>query len=101
MDMGTLMKQAKELQEKVAAAQKYLAELSIKGIAGNGAVIVELDGKYNLKKLTLAPNLMSESADDVAALISAAYMDAKTKVDQTIDKVMGDATGGMQLPGGM
>jgi len=99
MDMGKLMQQAKELQERVAEAQAALATMSIKGIAGNGLAIVELDGKYNLRKLTLSPDLLRESADDVAAVISAAYADAKNKVDATIDKVMGDATGGMQLPG--
>ena len=98
MDMNALMKQAKELQEKVAAAQATLAEMSIKGIAGNGLAIVELDGKYNLRKLTLAPELSKESPADVAAIISAAFNDAKAKVDATIDKVMGDATGGMNLP---
>jgi len=98
MDMNALMKQAKELQEKVAEAQASLATMSIKGIAGNGLAIVELDGKYNLRKLTLSPDLMKESAEDAAAVVSAAYADAKEKVDVTIDKVMGDATGGMQLP---
>jgi len=98
MDMSDLVKQAKELQEKVAAAQEMLSELSIKGIAGSGLVIVELDGKYNMRKLTLSPDLFKESPAEVAAIISAAYIDAKTKVDTTIDKVMGEATGGMHLP---
>ena len=98
MDMNALMKQAKELQEKVAVAQAALAEMSIKGIAGNGLAIVELDGKYNLRKLTISPELLKESPADIAALISAAFGDAKAKVDATIDKVMGDATGGMNLP---
>ncbi|MDR1071951.1 MAG: YbaB/EbfC family nucleoid-associated protein [Rickettsiales bacterium] len=95
------MKQAKELQDKVAAAQNELAEMSIKGIAGAGLAIVELDGKYNLRKLTVSPDLLKEAADDAAAMISAAYNDAKVKVDTTIDKVMGEATGGMQVPGQM
>lgn len=98
MDMNQLMQQAKELQEKVANAQAALGEMVIKGIAANGLAIVELDGKYNLKKLTLAPDLFKETPDDIAAIISAAFSDAKAKVDATIDKVMGDATGGMQLP---
>jgi DNA-binding YbaB/EbfC family protein len=98
MDMGALMKQAKELQDKVAAAQAELAAMSIKGIAGAGLAIAELDGKYNLRKLTISPDLMKESADDAAAMISAAYGDAKAKVDATIDKVMGAATGGMSIP---
>jgi DNA-binding YbaB/EbfC family protein len=98
MDMNSLMKQAQDLREKVAAAQSELAAMSIKGIAGNGLAIVELNGKYDLIKLTLSPDLLRESAEDVSAMVSAAYSDAKSKVDATIDKVMGAATGGMQLP---
>jgi DNA-binding YbaB/EbfC family protein len=98
MEMKDLLKQAHELQEKVTAAQEALAEMSIKGIAGNGLVIVELDGKYNMRKLTLHPDLMKETAADAAALVLSAFMDAKKKVDATIDRVMGEATGGMQLP---
>ena len=98
MDMNELMEQARELQAKVAQAQESLAEMSLKGIAGAGLAIVELDGKYNLIRLTLSPDLLKEPADEIAAVISSAFMDAKTKVDATIDKVMGDATGGMQLP---
>ncbi|MDR3208460.1 MAG: YbaB/EbfC family nucleoid-associated protein [Rickettsiales bacterium] len=98
MDMNELMKQAKELQDKVAAAQNELANVSVKGIAGAGLAIVELDGKYNLKKLTISPDLLKESAGDASAMISAAYNDAKVKVDAVIDKVMGEATGGMNLP---
>jgi DNA-binding YbaB/EbfC family protein len=98
MDINALMKQAQELQGKVAAAQKELAAMSIKGIAGAGLAVVELNGKYDLVKLTLAPELLKESADDAAAVISAAFTDAKTKVDATIDRVMGAATGGMTIP---
>jgi len=98
MDIGALMKQAKELQAKVAAAQAVLAGMSLKGIAESGLAIAELDGKYNLKKLTLAPDLMKESPERAAAVISAALGDAKAKADAAIDKIMGEATGGVDLP---
>ena len=97
MDMKALMKQAEELQAKVAAAQAQLAETIVKGIAGNGLVVVEMDGKYNLRKLTISPELMKESPEDAAAIISAAINDAKAKADKTIDDVMGEATAGMPV----
>lgn len=98
MDMKALMKQAEEMQEKVTKAQETLAKMSIKGIAGGGLAIVDLDGKYNLRKLSLSEDLMKESLEDIAAIISSAYTDAKTKVDANIDEVMGAATSGMKLP---
>ena len=96
--MKALMEQAKQLQGKVSAAQEQLGTSSVKGIAGNGLVIVELSGKYDLIKLTLNPDLMKEDLETMTALISAAFNDAKSKADDLIDKVMSAATAGMPLP---
>ena len=98
MDMEALMAQAAELQNKVAAAQEQLAKTTIKGIAPNGACIVDMTGKYDVLKLTINPDVLSQGADAVAAVVLSAYRDAKSKADSIIDKVMGDATAGIPLP---
>jgi len=98
MDMKALMEQAKGLQAKVSAAQESLGRTTVKGIAAGGMAIVEMSGKYDLVKLTLSPDLLKEDLDGITAIVSAAYGDAKTKADATIDKVMSDATAGMPLP---
>ena len=98
MDMKSLMEQAKQLQGKVAAAQEYLGQATVKGIAGNGLVIVEMTGKYDLVKLTVNPDLLKEDLATVTAMITAAFNDAKAKADTLIDKIMGDATAGMPMP---
>ena len=98
MDMESLMAQAAELQNKVAAAQESLAKTVVKGIASNGACIIDMTGKYDLVKITIKPELLSHGADVVADVVSAAYRDAKQKADDLIDRVMGDATNGVELP---
>ncbi|MDR1360795.1 MAG: YbaB/EbfC family nucleoid-associated protein [Rickettsiales bacterium] len=98
MDMNALMEQAKQLQAKVAAAQDNLGATVVKGIAGNGLVIVDMTGKYDLLKLTLSPDLLKKDLAEITALITAAFNDAKAKADATIDKVMGEATAGMPMP---
>ena len=98
MDMESLMAQAADLQSKVASAQAQLAKTVVKGIAAGGACIVDMTGKYDLVKMTVAPELLTRGADVVADVISAAYRDAKSKADDLIDKVMGEATNGVQLP---
>ena len=98
MDMESLMAQAAELQNKVAAAQEQLAKTVIKGIAENGACIVDMTGKYDVLKLTINPDVLSRGADDVAGVVLSALRDAKAKADTIIDKVMGDATAGIPLP---
>ena len=98
MDMDALMAQAAELQNKVAVAQEQLAQTVVKGIAADGACIVDMTGKYDLVKLTIRPDVLSRGVDAVADIVAAAYRDAKQKADVMIDKVMGDATAGIPLP---
>ena len=98
MDMESLMAQAQALQSRVADAQEKLAQTVVKGIASDGACIVDMTGKYDLIKLTIRPDVLSLGVDAVSEIIASAYRDAKAKADVMIDKVMGDATGGMQMP---
>lgn len=98
MDMEALMAQASALQEKVAAAQDKLGQMHIKGIAEDGACIVDMSGKYDLFDLKIREDVLSRGAAGVAAVVSAAYRDAKAKADEMIDQVMGDATAGMPIP---
>jgi DNA-binding YbaB/EbfC family protein len=98
MDMEGLMAQAKQLQDKVSAAQELLAQTSVKGIAGNGNVIVDMSGKYDLINLSIKPEFLKGDANAVTSTIMEAFRDAKNKADTTIDRVMGEATAGMPLP---
>lgn len=98
MDMESLMAQAAELQNKVAVAQEKLAQTNVKGIAGNGACIIDMTGKYDVLKVTIHPSVLSQGADAVSAAVLAAIKDAKEKADVLIDKVMGEATAGMPMP---
>ena len=98
MDMEALMAQASALQEKVAAAQDKLGQMHIKGIAEDGACIIDMSGKYDLFDLKIREDVLSRGAAGVAAVVAAAYRDAKAKADEMIDQVMGDATAGMPIP---
>lgn len=98
MDMEALMAQAAELQNKVAMAQEQLAKTVIKGIAQNGACIVDMTGKYDVLKITINPDVLTQGADAVSAIVMAAIQDAKSKADVLIDKVMGEATAGVPMP---
>lgn len=96
--METLMAQAAELQNKVNAAQEQLAQTMVKGVAENGACIVDMTGKYEVSKVVINPDVLSRGADAVADAVLSAYRDAKAKADVVIDNVMGAATAGIPLP---
>lgn len=98
MDMDALMAQAAELQTKVNIAQEQLGKTIVKGIAQNGACIVDMTGKYDLIKLTINPDVLAGGASAVEQVVMAAYTDAKNKADSMIDKIMGEATAGVPMP---
>ena len=95
MDMEALMAQAQDLQTKISAAQDDLAQKRVKGIAGNGAVIVDMTGKYDVVSVNIRPETLTLSADKVSELVFDAYKDAKDKADVLIDKTMSAITGEM------
>ena len=88
MDMETLMAQAQDLQSKISAAQDSLANMTVKGIAENGSVIVSMTGKYDVLSVVIKPETLSLGVDKVSTLIKNAYQDAKEKADALIEKTM-------------
>lgn len=96
--MESLMAQAAELQNKVAAAQEQLANTNVKGLSSDGMCIIDMTCKYDMTKVIINPNIMVSGADAVAAAVLSAYQDAKSKADKVIDDVMSSATAGMSLP---
>lgn len=93
--MEALMAQAQDLQTKIASAQDSLADMQVKGIAENGAVIVAMTGKYDVLSVNIRPETLSLDAEKVSKLVTDAYKDAKAKADVLIDKVMSQITGGL------
>ena len=93
MDMESLMAQAQDLQTKISAAQDSLANMTVKGIAENGAVVVSMTGKYDILSVNIKPETLSLGAEKVSQIVMDAYKDAKTKADILIDKTMSAITG--------
>jgi nucleoid-associated protein EbfC len=97
-----IMKQAQEMQAKMADAQAQLEALDIEGSAGAGLVRVVLSGKGTLKSVSIAPEIFStEGLEMIEDLIVAAHNDAKTKSETVLAEEMKKITGGLTLPPGM
>ena len=101
-DLMGLMKQAKDMQKKMATAQEQVADLTAIGRSGGGLVTVTLAGGGNMKSLEIDPSLLTgEDKEVVEDLIIAAFQDAKVKLDQAQAEAMKSAMGDIQLPPGM
>lgn len=101
-NINQMMKQAQQLQEKMAEMQERMNQVEMTGVSGGGMVKVTVNGKSEMKGLTIDPTLVDPKEVDVLEdLIVAAFNDAKTKVEAHVAEEMGKLTGGLGLPGGM
>ena len=101
-NLGQMLKQAQQMQTKMAEMQERLGELEIDGVAGGGLVRVTLNGKGEMKGLKVDPSLIKpDEAEILEDLIVAAHADAKSKVEAKTAEAMRELTGGLQLPPGI
>ena len=101
-DLSKLMKQAQELQSKMADMQEQLAAMEIDGTSGGGMVTVTLNGKGEMRRAQIDPSLLNADDKEVLEdLIVAAQNDAKKKVEAHAAEEMQALTGGLPLPPGM
>ena len=101
-NLGQLMKQAQEMQSRMADLQQQMEGHEVMGIAGGGMVEVTLNGKGEMRRIKVDPALLS--ADEVTVmedLIVAAHHEAKIKAEAAMAEKMSELTGGLQLPPGM
>jgi len=99
-NMASLLKQAQEMPKRLKEMQERLAAMSFEGEAGAGAVVATVNGKFDLLKLQISPDVVKpedrEMLEDlVVAAVNAAGAKAKVAVQEETAKV----TGGLNLPG--
>ena len=101
-NLGNMMKQAQQMQAKMAEMQESLDRVEITGASGGGMVEVTLTGKGEMRKVKIDPTLVDKDGIEVLEdLIAAAHNDAKGKVEALVAEEMSKVTGGLQLPPGL
>jgi DNA-binding YbaB/EbfC family protein len=97
-----LMKQAQQMQTKMAEMQAKLDAAEMDGTSGAGLVRVTISGKGALKKIKIDPKVVDPADTEMLEdLIVAAFADAKGKVDAMMESETKNAMGGMSLPPGL
>ena len=101
-NLGQLMKQAQEMQAKMAEMQESLGQIEIEGVAGAGLVKVTLNGKGEMRRLRIDPTLANpDEAEILEDLIVAAHNDAKGRIEARVQDETQKLMGGLPLPPGM
>jgi len=99
--LGGLMKQAQKMQEDMQKAQAELADMEVEGQAGGGMVKVTMNGRHELRRVTIDDSLMGDDKEMLEDLIAAAVNDAVRRIEQTSNEKMSGLASGMNLPAGM
>jgi DNA-binding YbaB/EbfC family protein len=101
-NIGQLMKQAQQMQQKMAEMQEQLAAVEMTGVAGGGMVQLTLNGKGEVKQVKLDTAVVDPQEVEVLEdLLVAAFNDARQKVAAHTESEMQKLTGGLALPGGL
>ncbi|HDY99750.1 MAG TPA: YbaB/EbfC family nucleoid-associated protein [Pseudomonas sabulinigri] len=98
--MAGLMKQAQEMQEKMAKMQEELANAEVTGQSGAGLVSVVMTGRHDVRRVSIDDSLMQEEKEVLEDLIAAAFNDAVRKLESASKDKMSGMTAGMNLPDG-
>ncbi len=100
MNMQQVMKQARKMQEQLAAAQEDLKTQTVDASAGGGMVKVTVNGDMELTKLEIDPEACdAEDVEMLQDMIMAAVNEALRGVNELANKQMGAITGGLNIPG--
>jgi hypothetical protein len=81
-------------------AQEEIANMEVTGESGGGMVKVTMNGKHEVKRVQIEPQVVSEDREMLEDLIAAAFNDAVNKVDQQTQARMSSVMGGINLPPG-
>lgn len=101
-NMGKLMKQAQQLQDKMSKLQEEMAEKTIEATAGGGMVKVVANGKQQVVSIQIEKEVVDpEDVEMLQDLILAAVNDALNRAQAMVSEEMNKLTGGMNLPGMM
>ncbi len=100
LGFGDIVKQAQELQERLARVQEDAAARTIEASAGGGMVTATVNGKLEVVRLHIEPTVM-ESGDTqmLEDLIIAAVNQGIRAAQQQMADEMSKLTGGLKLPG--
>jgi DNA-binding YbaB/EbfC family protein len=93
-----MLREAQQMQARLAKAQEELESETAEGTAGGGAVKVIMTGQQRLQSVEIAPEAV-EDIEMLQDLVVAAVNDAQEKIQKLAADKMSALTGGLNIPG--
>ncbi len=95
---GSMLKQAQQLQSKMAKVQEEMGQKTVEASVGGGMVVAVVNGNLQLMEVRISPEAVEDVEmlqDMVLAAVNKAQQDAQEMMKQAISGL----TGGMNIPG--
>ncbi len=99
-NLSDLMQQAQKMQADMQKAQEELANAEVQGESGAGLVQVIMNGRHDVKRVSIDDSVLSEDKEVLEDLLAAAVNDAVRKVEKHNQEAMSGLAAGLNLPGG-
>jgi DNA-binding YbaB/EbfC family protein len=98
--MRSLMKQAQQMQQRLAEAREKLEAESAEATAGGGMVAAVVNGRHELLSLKIKPEAVDPNdVEMLEDMILAAVNEAGRRITERISAEMAKLTGGLGMPG--
>ncbi len=100
--LGNLMRQAQEMQRRMAKVQEEVAQRTVEAAAGGGMVRCVVNGKQEVVSLTIEPEVVDpDDVEMLQDLVTAAVNEAIKRSQEMVAEEMGKVAGGLglNLPG--
>jgi DNA-binding YbaB/EbfC family protein len=100
MNIGKMMKQAQEMQARMAKIQEELASKEVEGSSGGGMVTIRMNGQQEVLSVRIDPEVFKDGDQEMLEdLIVAAVNEARRQALELAKSEMSKVTGGLPLPG--
>ena len=95
-----MMRQAQQMQARMAKIQEELAEERTEAAAGGGAIKVVVIGGSKVESIIIDPEVVDpEDVEMLQDLVLAAVNEAMDTAQASASEKMGALTGGLNIPG--
>ena len=95
-----MLRQAQQMQARLAKAQEELETAEVEATAGGGAVKVVITGSLKIRSIEIAPEVVdSEDVEMLQDLVTAATNEALEKAQAMAQNSISAITGGFKIPG--
>ncbi|NLA74337.1 MAG: YbaB/EbfC family nucleoid-associated protein [Deltaproteobacteria bacterium] len=98
-NMGNLMKQAQQFQNRMAKLQQELGQRTIEASSGGGMVTVVVNGQQEVVSIKIDPEVVNpEDVEMLQDIVLAAVNDGLARAKKMVNDEMSKLTGGLNLP---